>query len=66
MTVKVIKTDPDETVKKRIVCRHCGATLEYVPNDLKSRHGHDYSGGPDGSEWVVCPNCGKEATIRSW
>ncbi len=66
MSVRVIKTDPDETVKKRVVCGHCGATLEYVPNDVKSYHGTDYSGGPDGKEWVVCPNCGREATIRSW
>ena len=64
--VKVISTEPDESVTKRIICRHCGATLEYVPNDVKKCHGKDIAGGPDGSEWINCPNCGKSVTIRSW
>lgn len=64
--VKVISTDPDKTVTKEIVCRNCGATLEYVPNEVQSRHGTDYGGGPDGEEWVNCPNCGQKAIIKSW
>jgi len=66
MTVKVISTEPDESVVKKVICKNCGATLEYVPNDVKSYHGTDYSGGPDGQEWVDCPNCDKKAIIRSW
>lgn len=66
MAVKVVKVEPDPKIVKQIVCRHCGATLEYVPNDVKSRHGTDYGGGPDGCEWVDCPNCNKKAIIRSW
>ena len=64
--VKILKIDPDKSIAKEVVCRNCGATLEYVPNEVKSRHGHDYGGGPDGEEWVTCPNCGKKAVIRSW
>ena len=66
MAVRVIKTDPAPEVVKQIVCRHCGATLEYVPNDVKSYHGTGIGGGPDGQEWVDCPNCNKKAIIRSW
>lgn len=66
MTVRIIKTEPAKTVKKEVVCGHCGATLEYVPNDVKEYHGTDYGGGPDGKKWVVCPNCGEEAIISSW
>lgn len=66
MTVKVIKVKPGKKVVKRITCCHCGAKLEYVPNDVKERHGRDYGGGPDGEEWVDCPNCNKKAIIRSW
>ena len=64
--VKVISTDPAKSVVKEIVCRNCGATLEYVPSEVLRRDGTDYGGGPDGEEWVNCPNCGKKAIIRSW
>lgn len=64
--VKVIKVTPHKTVKKRCVCKGCGATLEYVPNEVQSYHGRDYGGGPDGHEWIVCPNCTKKVILRSW
>ena len=66
MAVKVIKTEPDPGVVKRVVCSHCGATLEYVPNDVKEWSGRDMGGDPDGHQWVDCPNCNKKAIIRSW
>jgi predicted RNA-binding Zn-ribbon protein involved in translation (DUF1610 family) len=66
MSVVVVKKEPHSSVVKEIVCGKCGATLQYTPNDVRRRDGHDYSGGPDGEEWVNCPNCGKKAIIRSW
>ena len=56
----------DDSVKKKVTCRHCSAIIEYVPNEVKEVHGTDYGGGPDGMEWVDCPNCTKRAVIRSW
>lgn len=64
--VKVIKLDPAPEVVKRCFCLGCGATLEYVPNDVQKYSGTDYSGGPDGCEWIICANCGKDVTIKSW
>lgn len=53
--------------EKQAVCNNgCGATVAYVPNDVKSWHGTDYSGGPDGEEWIVCPGCGEKITLRRW
>ena len=66
MAVKVINKGPDPKVVKHTTCGGCGAQLEFVPNDVKSRSGTDYGGGPDGAEWVVCPDCGKDVIIRSW
>lgn len=66
MAVKIINDKPDKSVVKRIVCKNCGAKLEYLPVDVKSRHGTDYGGGPDGAEWVDCPKCNQPAVIRSW
>lgn len=64
--VKVLKVEPDKIATKEIVCMSCGATLEYVKNDIQKYSGVDWSGGPDGREWIICPNCGKDVTIRSW
>lgn len=66
MAVKVINIVPAGEVAKRVICKNCGATLEYVPNDLSRYDGKDISGGPDGKEWIVCPNCGKQVVVRSW
>lgn len=66
MTVKVIETKPDASVVKRKVCRECGATLEYVPRDVKTRSWTDYGGGASGEEYITCPNCHKTVTLRSW
>ncbi len=65
MAVRVVKEAPAPEVEKQVVCDKCGRTLAYVPNDVKRRNGTDYSGGPDGEEWVRCP-CGKKAIISSW
>ena len=56
----------DESLFKRVSCRECASILEYTEHEVKSYSGTDYSGGPDGMEWVDCPNCGKKAIIRSW
>ena len=63
---RVIDPKPQEGVEKQIDCTGCGARIAYVPNDIKEYHGTDISGGPDGREWVVCPNCGHDITTRSW
>ena len=66
MAVKVVKSEPDPEVVKRVVCRHCGVTLEYVPNDMKRYDGRDMGGDPDGYEWVDCPSCNQQVVVRSW
>jgi len=64
--VRVVQRKPAKEVKKRIVCQGCGATLEYVPNDVEKVSGEDYGGGPDGREYIICPDCKKQVVIRSW
>jgi len=56
----------DNAAVKRVTCRECASIIEYTQHEVKSVHGTDYGGGPDGMEWVDCPNCGKRAVIRSW
>lgn len=56
----------DESAVKRVTCRSCASVLEYSLTEVKRVSGTDYGGGPDGQEWVDCPNCGGRAVIRSW
>jgi hypothetical protein len=65
MAIRVIAPGPGPAEKKA-VCKDCGATLGYVPNDIKEYNGHDYGGGPDGCQWIDCPECGKRVILKSW
>ena len=62
----VEKIGQDEDAAKKVTCRHCGAILKYYPREVKTESGTDYGGGPDGMEWVDCPECADRAVIRSW
>lgn len=62
--VKVIGEAPEAV--KQATCHNCAARLEYVNADVKSCHGLDYSGGSAGKEWIDCPRCGHDVTLRSW
>jgi uncharacterized protein with PIN domain len=64
--VKVIKKGPDQSVVKRRVCRNCGATLEYVPKDVKEVNWKDYGGGTNTQKWIDCPECSAEIILESW
>lgn len=64
--VRIINDKPDKSVLKQKVCRNCGVKVEYVPADVKKREGTDYSGGPDGCEWIDCPKCQKRIILESW
>ena len=62
--IRVIGEVPE--MVKKTTCRHCAAQLEYTLNEVKKYEGKDYSGGSDGREWIVCPRCGSDVTLRSW
>ena len=56
----------DKTVLKETSCRGCGARLQYGMNEVQTRNGTDYSGGPDGEDYIMCPRCGNKVVLRSW
>lgn len=64
MPVTVIGFDKDK--RKRTSCKHCLAILEYEPRDVQSQHGTDIGGGPDGSEFITCPECKHRVVLRTW
>ena len=64
--VRVVSTVPPEDVVKRIVHTHCGATLEYLPIDVKSHHYRDYDGSGDTDYYIVCPHCNQRVMVKGY
>lgn len=64
--VKVVSTEPHPSVVKQVVCRNCGATLEYVPADVQKKMDYDYSGSSGYYHYVQCPPCGNEITVNGF
>lgn len=63
MAIKIISLISDKKVVKQCVCRNCGATLEYTPNDVTYKNFGDYCGGSDRYACFDCPNCHKPIQI---
>ena len=61
--MKVISTVPHHSVVKQCVCRKCGSTLEYTPNDVTENPVTDYTGCTDIYKVINCGNCGTEITV---
>jgi RNase P subunit RPR2 len=64
--VTVVSTQPHPSVVKETVCRNCGATLQYVPKDIKEGFHSDYAGGRDLYNYIQCPPCGHEVRVRRY
>lgn len=64
--VKVLSTTPHPSVVKEVVCRNCGATLEYVPNDIQEYKSYDYTGDYDTYKYVKCPPCGNKVHVTRY
>lgn len=62
--VTVVSTVPHPSVVKEAICRNCGATLNYVPNDIKEDYSTDYTGGKDYYKYIQCPPCGNKVHIK--
>lgn len=58
------KPRPDDY--KKVRCGSCKHKIAYVPKEVQRYEGRDYSGGPDGREWIICPQCGEDITLKSW
>ena len=51
---------------RRVSCYECAAKVEYTLNEVQENNYTDYGGGPAGSKWIICPNCGKRIVLESW
>ena len=64
--VKIIDEEPHKSVVKEKVCKNCGCTLSYTPLDVKENTGYNERDGYWGHQWIVCPKCSKNVTIKAW
>jgi RNase P subunit RPR2 len=58
--VTVVSTVPHSSVVKEAVCKNCGATLEYVPADIRNRIESDYGA----VYFIVCPPCEYHVIVK--
>jgi len=63
--MRIISTKPSKKVEKEAVCKGCGTTVAYVPNDVKSWSGVDM-GGSCGGTYLKCPTCKKDIALSNW
>ena len=61
--VSIVSHNPHPSVVKEKLCKNCGCTLSYVPNDVKTRIETDYTGCKDSIQYITCPSCSKDVTV---
>ena len=56
----------DTKKKRKATCDNCTAIIEYVKSEVESRTYREYDGSSGGHEFIKCPNCKKEITLKAW
>ena len=64
--LRVLDPNPHKSVVKEVICRNCGATLEYVPADITQETHHDYGGGSDTYYFIDCPKCNQQVSVKRY
>jgi ribosomal protein S27E len=64
--VTIVKLAPHPDVVKEVVCKGCGATLSYVPNEVQTRTWMDYGGDNNIVDYITCPNCHNEVSVKKF
>lgn len=61
--MRVISKDPHRSIVKEKICANCGATLEYVPKDVKTKIISDYTGSKETWRYITCPECSEQIGV---
>lgn len=57
MAIRVVNEEPDESVIKNAICKHCGVKVEYLPIDEKEQKMY-FMGEYEGYyKYIDCPKC---------
>lgn len=66
MAITVVKKEPHPSVVKEIICKNCGCTLQYTPNDELRDYHSDYTGGRDYYSYIDCPECANRVITKGY
>lgn len=66
MAIRIVEDKPDPKVVREVVCKQCGVKLEYLPIDILQGKHYDYGGGCDAVEYIKCPKCQADITLRTF
>jgi hypothetical protein len=61
--IRVVDDKPHPSVVKQVLCRKCGCTLEYTPNDVTEAWHTDYTGCKDKANFILCPKCSNHISV---
>jgi hypothetical protein len=62
--IKIIKTEPDKSVTKEVICKNCGSTLEYTPPDVLQDYFMYHTGEKEYWHFISCPECTCEVRVE--
>jgi DNA-directed RNA polymerase subunit RPC12/RpoP len=62
--VTVVNSAPHPSVVKEVICRKCGATLSYVPQDVMIDMTTDYPGSHNEWPYIKCPLCSNKISVE--
>ena len=62
--VKIVNKERHYSVTKETVCKKCGATLSYVPLDVKKDRTIDYTADRDYYHYIDCANCSNKVHVK--
>lgn len=63
MTIEVIDRTPHPDVLKKVICKNCGVTLQYLPIDTVV--GWKSAGGDRWTvDYIVCPECKSQVVTK--
>jgi hypothetical protein len=64
--ITILDPVPSSEVLKKSICRNCGVTLQYVPNDIKQGKSYDYTGDCDTYYFIPCLNCNHAVIVKRY
>lgn len=60
--MRTVSKGPNLEVEKQVVCQNCGATIAYVPKDVKTKH-ESFLYDTWDVQVIACPECGVDIRI---
>lgn len=66
MAIRIVEEKPDPSVVRKVVCRNCGVSIEYLPVDIQEGRDTDYTGSSDIYHFIECPKCKKEIRVKRY